>query len=518
MLFWFADLRFNSSSHKQLASSITHCKTKQLWARRCRSTLPMNTADITDNSDTAKDQSLVLETHYSLRNQIVQDVEKGDQGPIPNKTSSHIVCFLRWNFFSIYRRLFTVVFLANSAALLTMAFSKYGFRGLSYSNTVNAISVNILIAIFCRQEHAVNLLFRLAASIPITASLWMRRCCAEVYHYGGLHSGCGVAACFWYLAFTCLVTKHTFIEPHINPANAAIAYIIFFLLVAILVSAHPSVRHRLHDLFEAMHRFAGWTIVTLFWAQTFLTISQTCKENGSSYSRGILTSVSFWCLCIITVCIVYPWARTRLHEVNPEYLSNHVIRLHFKTPNASFCQALRVSENPFKENHAFAAIPNENTSDGFSIIVSHAGDWTRRIIQSPPRKLYIKGIPTFGVVRLATLFEPVLLVATGSGIAPLLSLFAGAPDLKCRVLWSTPDPLATFHQDIVDRVMRADPNAVIIDTRKSGRPDLVAATYRLFKLSGAEAVVIISNPKITKKLVYSMETRGVPAYAPIFDS
>jgi hypothetical protein len=78
-----------------------------------------------------------------------------------------------------------------------------------------------------------------------------------------------------------------------------------------------------------------------------------------------------------------------------------------------------------------------------------------------------------------------------------------------------------------------DPQAVIIDTKKDGRPDLVSIAYRVWegsrrgdvgngrpaKVSGpCEAVVIISNQKVTKKVVYGLESRGVPAYGAIFDS
>ncbi len=47
---------------------------------------------------------------------------------------------------------------------------------------------------------------------------------------------------------------------------------------------------------------------------------------------------------------------------------------------------------------------------------------------------------------------------------------------------------------------------------------MVALTYQLVLESNAEAVFIISNPKVTKKVVYGMETRGIPAYGAIFDS
>jgi hypothetical protein len=34
----------------------------------------------------------------------------------------------------------------------------------------------------------------------------------------------------------------------------------------------------------------------------------------------------------------------------------------------------------------------------------------------------------------------------------------------------------------------------------------------------AEAVVVISNQRVTKKVVYGLEARGMPAYGAIFDS
>jgi hypothetical protein len=47
---------------------------------------------------------------------------------------------------------------------------------------------------------------------------------------------------------------------------------------------------------------------------------------------------------------------------------------------------------------------------------------------------------------------------------------------------------------------------------------MVAITYQLLKESGAEAVAIISNKKLTQMVVYAMEARGIPAFGAIFDS
>ena len=121
---------------------------------------------------------------------------------------------------------------------------------------------------------------------------------------------------------------------------------------------------------------------------------------------------------------------------------------------------------------------------------------------------------------MSLIFKSVVLVTTGSGIGPCLNLLAMDPSTRpsVRVFWSAPNPLATFGQEIIDNVYAADPNAVIWDTKQFGRPDMPAVTWQLLKESGAEAVFVISNPKVTGLVVYAMESRGVAAYGPIFDS
>jgi hypothetical protein len=87
-----------------------------------------------------------------------------------------------------------------------------------------------------------------------------------------------------------------------------------------------------------------------------------------------------------------------------------------------------------------------------------------------------------------------------------------------RIFWSTPNPETNFGSEILESVKAADPDAVIHNTKTMGRPDMVAITYRLVRDSGAEAVAIISNKKLTQLVVYAMEARGIPAFGAIFDS
>ncbi|KAF7116150.1 hypothetical protein CNMCM5793_004170 [Aspergillus hiratsukae] len=120
-------------------------------------------------------------------------------------------------------------------------------------------------------------------------------------------------------------------------------------------------------------------------------------------------------------------------------------------------------------------------------------------------------------MRSATLFNRVVLVGTGSGIGPLLGHIQ-VPTCPFRLVWSTPNPVNTSGKDVVDAVYTAAPGAIVHDTKEQGRPDLVRQTWDAVQAFQAEAVIVISNEKSTKKVVYGMETRGVPPYGAIWDS
>jgi hypothetical protein len=51
--------------------------------------------------------------------------------------------------------------------------------------------------------------------------------------------------------------------------------------------------------------------------------------------------------------------------------------------------------------HSFATIREPGTK-GYSMVVSRAGDWTNKNINDPVTKIWVRGIPTFGVVSFST--------------------------------------------------------------------------------------------------------------------
>ena len=67
-------------------------------------------------------------------------------------------------------------------------------------------------------------------------------------------------------------------------------------------------------------------------------------------------------------------------------------------------------------------------------------------------------------------------------------------------------------------MLSAQPDSIIWDTTKRGKPDMVYLAYSAYKAFDAEAVICIANQKLTREVVYGLESRGIPAFGAIWDS
>lgn len=447
------------------------------------------------------------------------DAEKMTLNIFPQKKYNSFYRNLRWTWASVYRRLNFLVILPNVMVMIILG-AQYNLFKLSLATITTAVAANIAAGVLIRQELVINVLFDILGKTPRSFPLRIRRLVAKIYHLGGVHSGAGIAATVWYGLYNVALIDMWKQEAALGRLTWVLGITILtdILLISILLLAHPTMRQMFHDTFELVHRFAGWTAVALFWAQFLLLANLGRHDEQPSPSLVVIVAHSpiFYILTAVTISLILPWLRLRKVPVHAEYLSDHAIRLHFAYCNLPLCSAPRISDSPLFEWHAFAGIP-EKDGRGFFIIVSKAGDWTNRIINSPPTEIWVRGIPARGVLHIAPIFKSMVLVATGSGIGPVLSLLY-ARNIRCRILWSTKDPEHTYRRDIIEQVKGADPDAVILNTTISGRPNLVQEAYNMYRTSGAEAVFVISNPSVTRKLVYSLESRGVPIFAPIFDS
>jgi len=417
-----------------------------------------------------------------------------------------------------YNRLIALVALVNAAILINGVTRSawWTSNGIALSTISNLVIANIGMAILVRQQYVINLFFKVATSVPRTWPLSIRRVMGKIYHFGGLHMGGAVVGTVWFAIFVGSLTYH-FANglPGVSLATIAVTYTLLAALVFIIVMALPSQRARFHDRFELIHRFGGWTALILFWIQTLLFIND--QRGELSFGSAALASPGLWMLVLLTISIALPWMRLRKVAVKIENPSSHVAVVRFNhgvTPFAG--SSTTVSRNPLVEWHSFANVPAPG-QDGFRLTISRAGDWTGKFIDDLPSHVWVKGIPTAGVGNIDKLFKKVVWIATGSGIGPTLPhlLYQLTP---ARLVWSTRTPRETYGDQLVDEILAVEPNALIWDTNERGRPDLVKLAYEAYKKFDAEAVICISNKKLTWEVVYGMESRGIPAYGAIWDS
>ncbi|KAJ6143143.1 hypothetical protein N7471_002596 [Penicillium samsonianum] len=449
----------------------------------------------------------------------------------------------RYVMFTVYRRLFTIVFCANLAVFLYVMISDRQLLAL-----VNATAVNLVACGLARHPMMVNAIYRAVCSIPRTAPLSLRRRCAKSAHYGGVHSGCGTASLVWYIGFVAVVSQtywtnspiSTVTDAGFSAAPIAIAYIILVLLFVMVIVAYPTFRRRMHDYFELTHRFTSWLILALFVALVMVFAHEVGRAEQQSLGHTLVTLPAFWLLIAAIVAVAHPWLLLRRVPVRAEPLSTHAVRLSFDFTPIDFAKGVQVSKHPLRDWHSFAGFPDpipvceksvDNNARGkkpfvkghghkrsWSIVVSKAGDWTADTIREPPTHLWKRGSLMRGVGYGLRVFDRIIIVTTGSGIGPCLG-FLGDPNRPLiKVIWQTRNPVKTYGQDVIDLVHKMGPDPIIFDTSRDGRVDMLPIVRQQVKEFKAEAVFVISNPKMTQDIVYEFESQGIPAYGPIFDS
>jgi hypothetical protein len=405
-----------------------------------------------------------------------------------------------------YHRLIVAV-LAINAALLAYHLDCGDWR-IADGSALTALSamtlVNLAAAVVIRQQNVLNVLFGLAGRGSRAWPLWLRWSISKVHHVGGIHAGGALAGTAWLAAFTAVATVARAQHPaSVSLATLVLAYCIVALALVVVVCAAPPVRARAHNVFELSHRFAGWSSIALFWALTLVA-------HAPVWQVGVLA--------LVTACIVSPWLRLRRVPVTVERPSSHAAIVSFDygvTP--AFASAVGISRSPLREWHAFATVATPGRS-GFRLLVSRAGDWTGRLIEDPPAHVWVRGTPVVApMAKVAGLYERVVYVVTGSGIGPCLGQILAAR-VPAQLVWSTRDPRATYGDALVDEVLSAQPDAVIWDTTRDGKPDLVRLAREAVRDFDAEAVFVVSNKPMTLKLVHAMERLGIPAFGPIWDS
>jgi len=386
-------------------------------------------------------------------------------------------------------------------------------HGLDLSQVLNIVIINFTIAITIRQQQVINFLFKIATSFSTKLPLSFRWGCGKVYHFGGIHVGSYFSGSVWLFLLNGMLLKMKLAK-----GFDALFWLTFchsLILLSIMTISLPKLRAKYHNTFEVVTRFGNWVSLLMFWVEIIIFLQLINKSELTL--QKLITSPYVLTLVYLTFLTILPWLRLKKVPVSIKTPSSHVAIANFDYGVTPFeGSSTELSRNPFLEWHAFANVPKPKEK-GFDLTISRAGDWTGELIDQIPEFLWVKGIPTAGVGNIEKLFKKVIWVATGSGIGPCLPHLL-TKKVPSRLVWATRNPRKTYGEDLVDEILEVQPQACIWNTDEHGKPDLVDLAFQAYRDFDAEAIICISNKKLTWKLVYEFESRGIPAFGAIWDS
>ncbi|KAF8212545.1 hypothetical protein K438DRAFT_1928614 [Mycena galopus ATCC 62051] len=197
-----------------------------------------------------------------LKEAVVREPWEGyEKDVLPDKLQRKKARNLRHLIFSLYRRLFSVVFVTNMTILVTLM-----FRGGADAQRVGLMSLaNLFVAILMRQAYVVNVFFNVFCAVPSSSKRRIE------YEIATVTTDACRQASFVQCRLIMLTSKR-------------------------------------HDSFERVHRFCGWTAIILVWAQVVLTNDY---RGDKSLSHALVHSPPFWMFLVMTGAIILPWLRLR---------------------------------------------------------------------------------------------------------------------------------------------------------------------------------------------------------------
>jgi predicted ferric reductase len=357
----------------------------------------------------------------------------------------------------------------------TVTVAVNGVIAASGMGAVEASLVNFCIAIAARHDALVRGVFALGRSVR---SYELHQL---TYHLGQLHRATAIAGTVWFaLALT-----------------SVLGLAVLAILLAMAVTASDVVRHRRHNLFEAVHRYGGWTALALL----FVLIARQP------------TPASVVLLGVLIAFVIHPWLGVR--RLPAEFLTVTdqlvVVALPGRRAPGEF---VRVSRDG-REWHCFAVATTGDEGPGrYCLVIRRAGDWTEELAQRRPAQLFVRRVRGRGFMYHARAYERLLVIATGAGIGPVLPYLLEPAGARLECLWVGRDHRRAVGRELVERVL-AGGTVTLVDTA-SGRPDIGALVAE--RAARYEAVFVVSNRQVRDEVARVCRRLGVRWYGPTFDS
>jgi hypothetical protein len=397
----------------------------------------------------------------------------------------------------------------------------FAFTGLSWGadRIFWFALVNVVVAVLVRNELFLNCLYVVLVSSFRSPRLpvGMKNCVTSgLLYLGGIHAGCGVSSTIWVAVALGDLLEGA--EQSTHWAVAPIAGALLAELLAMCVMAVPPVRARAHNLFEYSHRFLGWCSLLTVWVLVLVRIGWPTARiaGGQFFLASASRSPELWLAALASGLVILPWVGVRKVKVCSRVPSPAVVEITFLA-GSGVGRFGRISRHVLSDWHSFALVSCGSPSTSHKMLICRAGDFTGELINAPPTRLYVRKVGYPGLPYCMSMYQRVVVIASGAGVAPYVSMLSRQYHGRCRLIWIGRAFRATFGDEFCDRVFEW-PDLLLVDTANGGRPDLVSLAVDNYHGFGADAVFIGSNPTGTRQILSGCRARGIPAFGPSWDS
>ncbi|KAF8520833.1 hypothetical protein JB92DRAFT_2893781 [Gautieria morchelliformis] len=437
---------------------------------------------------------------------------KSDKPKPAKKKVSRWILWQLW--FNTYRKFFTFVVTLNVTGIVLAATGHWPYAR-KYTGPI--VLGNLQFAILMRNELFGRFLYLFVNTLFAKwAPLWFRLGCTSVLqHLGGIHSGCATSGFFW-LIFK--VTEVFMARAQNHEATLVMGVVTNLLILISVLSAFPWLRNNFHNVFERHHRFIGWLGLISTWVFVILSDSfDPVLGRWNPSGKRIIGDQQFWFAIGMTTFIVIPWLTVREVPVDIELPSPKVAIVRFER---GMQQGLlgRVSRSSIMEYHAFGIISEGKHAKYHYMICGVQGDFTRSLVNDPPRTLWTRQLKFAGVSNTSTLYSRGIRVCTGTGLGAALSTCLQSPNWY--LIWIGSDQEKTFGPTIsglIHRHMGPERLCLWDSKQRGGRPDVMKLVKEAYAYWKAEVVFITSNYQGNSEIMQGCKEVGIPAFGTLWD-
>ncbi|XP_006461238.1 hypothetical protein AGABI2DRAFT_204879 [Agaricus bisporus var. bisporus H97] len=428
------------------------------------------------------------------------------------KQTSRCIQFGLW--FNTYRSFFIFVLTVNTLGILLA-----GVKIWTYPRKYTGAFVvgNLFTAILMRNELFGRILYLIVNTLFAKwPPLWFRLGCTSVLqHLGGIHSGCATSGFLWLIFKVVLI----FLQYRDNHVVVLMFGVLTTILVTIsIASAFPWIRNTHHNVFERQHRFAGWVGIVSTWMFVVLGDSYDLEAHEWNMDGSHLgKQQDFWFVAGMTLFVLIPWLCTREVEVEVEIPSSKVVVLRFERGMQQGLLA-RISRSSVMEYHAFGIISEGKKSGVHYLICGVQGDFTRSLVEDPPKRVWTRQLKFAGVSNTSCLYRRGIRVCTGTGLGSALSTCLQNPNWF--LIWIGSDQEKTIGPTISGLIYKKlNPDQYLLWDSKArgGRPDVMKLIKETYVSWNAEVIFITSNWQGNKDMMEGCKEAGIPAIGTLWD-